>query len=160
MITITAPFQTDMKNNAIQHASTIVNNEEGIEATGVIGNKITEDIYTKVAISSIHEIVKDKANPINGEILLQLDPNNPETIKIMRSIAKRPTMVVIYNASKITMINYVFEVLKELNIQLRKEARTLLAKTIINKSLELLSKEVKLMTGLKNILKGQTPYLE
>jgi hypothetical protein len=33
---LTAPFQIDMKNNAIQHAATLVNNTESILATGVL----------------------------------------------------------------------------------------------------------------------------
>jgi hypothetical protein len=33
---ITSPFQIDMKNNAIQHAATLVNNTESILATGVL----------------------------------------------------------------------------------------------------------------------------
>jgi hypothetical protein len=43
-----------MKNNAIQHAATLVNNEEGMIATGVKASSINEkDIYMKVAVRVI-----------------------------------------------------------------------------------------------------------
>jgi len=56
---ITAPFQHDMKNNAIQHSRTIVNDQEAIKATGVIpgGNK---DIYEVIALKVITYIKDHK----------------------------------------------------------------------------------------------------
>lgn len=159
-IKLTAPFQVDMKNNAIQHASTIVGNEEAMLATGVIASQVAvEDMYTKVAKSTLIEIQQDPTNPINEEILKTLDPSDPNTLKIMRAIAKRPTMVIIYSATQRTMGEYVYEALLDNKIELSKEARQLLAKTIINKAFGFLSREVSLMKELKKMVRKEMPII-
>lgn len=157
---LTSPFQIDMKNNAIQHAATIVGNTEAIQATGVLPqNTNIDDIYTKVAKSTIVEIQQDPTNPINEEIIKTLNPSDPNTIKIIRNIAKRPTMVIIYSATARTIGEYVYEALKDNNIKLSKEARQLLAKTIINKAFGFLSQEVSLMKELKKIISKEIPII-
>jgi len=51
----TIPIQLDMKNYAIQHTSSLVNNEENMIAVGVIpGGK--EDLYTKVARMTMNTV--------------------------------------------------------------------------------------------------------
>jgi hypothetical protein len=53
-----APFQIDMKNNAIQHAATIANHEEAIIGTGVLPQQehFIPDSYTKIAEDVLHAI--------------------------------------------------------------------------------------------------------
>ena len=160
IIPITAPFQIDMKNNAIQHAGTIVNNIEAMKATGVINTPGTPDIYTQVAIATLKHLKEIEPNKETTEILRVLNPKRPETLRIMRTITKRPTIVIAYSATQITIIEYIFDTLVDKGITLNKEARTLLAKTIINKAIEFLSKEVMLMKELKNIINKDIPHLK
>ncbi|MDV7397631.1 hypothetical protein RZS08_39895, partial [Arthrospira platensis SPKY1] len=55
----TAPFQLDMKNNAIQHISTICRDEDIMKSVGVIkGGEI--DIYTQIA-EKVYRVYKSHA---------------------------------------------------------------------------------------------------
>ena len=157
ILTITRPFQIDMKNNAIQHAATIVNNTESILATGVIPSEWeTDDLYTKIAKRTLNKIARYKHLPEFKEIAEKLpwdrDFNKDLSVKTLRAISKKPTMVSIYSATKFTIIQYVYEVLEELNIDLSRTAKRTLAITIIEESLKASTKEIYLMETIKRIV--------
>ena len=159
-IPITRPFQIDMKNNAIQHARTIVNNEEGMRATGVIPTPNEVDMYIKVATKTLRDIMKIPQTETTQEILTKLPQNDPTTLKTMREITKRPTIVIIYSATKFTIMEYIFQILIDKGIIISKEARILLAEVIIENALGFLAKEVSLIQELKNLIRKEIPYLE
>lgn len=157
----TSPFQIDMKNNAIQHAATIVNNLDSILATGIIpSDSKYDDLYTKIAKKTLNIIAANRNIIEFAEISAKFPNNTREdrdnSIKNLRAIAKKPTIVTIYAATKRTIIQYVYEALEDLNITITYSRKRLLARIIIKTSLEASPKEVELMNLMKKlVVKGK-----
>jgi hypothetical protein len=114
-----APFQLDMKNNAIQHASTLVNDEVNMKATGVLpgGEK---DTYTLIAYNTLKIIAANTHNKRFAELAkafpYETDEQKENSLNLLRAISKRPTITVIYSATDFSLINYIIDTIKELNL--------------------------------------------
>ena len=161
----TSPFQIDMKNNAIQHAATLVNNEVSILATGVTPADFeSEDLYTQIAKRVLNKIATNIHIPEFAELAAKFptetDLNKSQSVTRLRAIAKKPTMVSIYSATKITIIQYVYETLNELDITIRKRAKNLLANIIIDISLKASHKEMSLMNTMKTMVTNKSNIIE
>jgi hypothetical protein len=154
-IITTSPFQLDMKNNAIQHAATLVNNEEAIKATGVLEGG-TLDIYTIIAERTLKKIKENIHNLEFQELSKHLIRNTEEEqnkiIKTLRAITKRPTIVIIYSATKSTIQNYVHTAIKEEGLKISWRRRQTLANVIIDQAFKALSKELGLMKYMQIIV--------
>jgi hypothetical protein len=115
-----APFQLDMKNNAIQHASTLVNDEVNMKATGVLpgGEK---DTYYIIAYNTLKIIAANTQNKGFAELAkafpYETDEQRENSLNLLRAISKRPTITVIYSATDFSLINYIIDTIKELNLK-------------------------------------------
>jgi len=122
VLTTHSPFQLDMKNNAIQHAATIVGDEVNIRATGVLpgGNRDTYTITAYNTLKFIHENLHVKECQELAEFFpVDRDYNKENRLKTLRAICKRPTITIIYSATNYSIGNYIKEALKDQNIKLR-----------------------------------------
>jgi DNA-directed RNA polymerase len=120
-ITTHAPFQVDMKNNAIQHASTIVGDEVNIQATGVLpgGNRDTYTITAYNTLKFIYENLHIKeCQELAEKFPVDRDYNKENRLKTLREICKRPTITIIYSATNYSIRNYIKEALKAADIKL------------------------------------------
>jgi hypothetical protein len=115
-----SPFQLDMKNNAIQHAATLVNDETNITATGVLPGGM-RDRYEIVAHNTLKIIAANTQNKAFAELAkafpYETDEQRQNSLIMLRDISKRPTITVIYSATDFSLINYIIDIIKELNLK-------------------------------------------
>jgi hypothetical protein len=150
-----SPFQLDMKNNAIQHAATLVNDETNITATGVLPGGM-RDRYEIVAHNTLKIIAANTQNKAFAELAkafpYETDEQRKNSLILLRAISKRPTITVIYSATDFSLINYIIDIIKELNLKhLSWERKIVLAQTIIEIISNLLYGEIKLIRRVQKM---------
>ena len=155
-IDITAPFQYDMKNNALQHIATICNNDEVMKAVGVLpGYENQLDVYQIVAKDVLIQLRSPQNILWANKILIQLPIEEEELLKVMRKIVKKAVIVIAYSARFITMVNYVIEELNDLNINADNRALQRVGIMVVGAADRVLKREVELIEAFKKMIKTE-----